>query len=182
MKNLSPEVKQQIREWVETIVIAAALAFFVRTFIVAAFKIPTGSMKPTLMEGDKIFVNKFIYRFSAPKRGDIIVFKYPEDPKKDYVKRLIAFGGEMVEIKDGEILIDEKEVLIPSIKDVYYYNRDPYGKEGEKLKVPANSFYALGDNSSNSRDSREWGFVPKKNLVGKAFVIWWPVTRARLLR
>ena len=175
--TMSDAVKREIKEWIQTLVVALALALVVRTFIVAAFKIPTGSMRPTLMEGDKIFVNKFIYRFHEPARGDVIVFKYPENPKKDYVKRLIGFGGEELEIKDGKVWVDGQPLDRLPFTKVYYYNRGPYGGEGQKVKVPPNSLFALGDNSANSRDSREWGFVPRKNLVGKAFVIWWPPTR-----
>jgi len=180
--KINANVKKEIWEWIETIALALALAFLVRTFIVAAFKIPTGSMRPTLLEGDKIFVNKFIYRFTLPHRGDVIVFKYPLEPKKDFVKRLIGFSDESVEIKDGKILINGKEVDEQKILSRRYYNRGPYGEEGQKVKIPPNSFYALGDNSANSRDSREWGFVPKKNLVGKAFVIWWPPKRIGLIK
>ena len=179
---MSPQTKQIIREWVETIVIALALAMIVRTFVVAAFKIPTGSMKPTLLEGDKIFVNKFIYRFKPVERGDVIVFKYPEDPKKDYVKRLVGLSGETIEIKEGRIYIDDKEIDTPSIKNVYYRNSGDYGEKDIKTKVPQDCFFVLGDNSANSRDSRYWGFVPKKYLVGKAFVIWWPPNRIRLIK
>lgn len=179
---MSPQTKRIIREWVETIVIALALAMVVRTFVVAAFKIPTGSMKPTLLEGDKIFVNKFIYRFNPPQRGDVFVFKYPEDPKKDYVKRLVGLGAETIEIREGRIFIDDKEIDTPSIKNIYYRNSGEYGEKGIKVKIPEDCFFALGDNSANSRDSRYWGFVPKKYLVGKAFVIWWPPNRIRLIK
>jgi len=173
--------KSAIREWIETLVIAFILAMLVRAFIMAAFKIPTGSMIPTLLVGDKIFVNKFIYRFHEPKRGDIIVFKSPEDPKKDFVKRLVALGGETVEIRNGKIYINSKQITDPRILKIYYVNRSPYGEEGKTTKVPRDGYFALGDNSTNSRDSREWGFVPKKNLVGKAFLIWWPLNRIRIL-
>ncbi len=172
------------RENVEVVVTAVILALIIRTFVVQAFKIPTGSMRPTLIEGDRILVNKFIYRFKAPKRGDIIVFKYPEDTKKDFIKRLIALGGETVRIIDGNIWVDG--VLIDSHKKIYqtyYYNKPdtPYGEEDITIKVPDDSFYVLGDNSASSRDSRYWGFVPKKYLVGKAFLLYWPLTRIRVL-
>ena len=179
---MNPHVKQMIREWVETIVIALVLAMIVRTFVVAAFKIPTGSMKPTLLEGDKIFVSKFIYKFKAPERGDVVVFKYPEDPKKDYVKRLIAFGGETVEIKEGHVYVDGEKITMPHVEQIYYRNSGTYGAKEAKIKVPEDSYYVLGDNSANSRDSRYWGFVPKKYMVGKAFLIWWPLNRIRLIR
>ena len=153
---MNPHTKQMIREWVETIVIALALAMIVRTFVVAAFKIPTGSMKPTLLEGDKIFVSKVIYKFNAPQRGDVVVFKYPEDPRKDYVKRLIALGGETLEIKDGRVYVEGKQVTVPSIEQIYYRNAGTYGAKEAKIKIPEDSYFVLGDNSANSRDSRYW--------------------------
>ena len=173
------------RENVEVVITAAILALIIRGFVVQAFKIPTGSMRETLIEGDRILVNKFIYRFTDPKRGDIIVFKYPEDMKKDFIKRLIATGGETVMIKNGDIWVDGRLIENPeAIKQTYYYNKydTAYGKEGVVIEVPEDNYFVLGDNSASSRDSRYWGFVPKKNLVGKAFVIYWPLTRMRALK
>jgi signal peptidase I len=188
-------VKSQAREWIESILIAVILALFIREFIVQAFKIPSGSMIPTFQIGDRIFVNKFIYgakipftniRLPAvrePERGDIIVFRSPETPKKDFVKRLIAVGGETVEIKDGYILVNGEPVSGPaSVRSVYYYNVEPYAKEGKAIKVPKDSYFALGDNSANSRDSRYWGFVPKDNMIGKAIFIYWPIPRMKVIK
>ena len=172
------------RENVEVVVTAVILALIIRTFVVQAFKIPTGSMRPTLIEGDRILVNKFIYRFTKPKRGDIIVFKYPEDKKKDFIKRLIALEGETVSIDDGDIWVDGILVENPQkIKQIYYYNKPdaPFGADQSNVNVPESSYFVLGDNSASSRDSRYWGFVPKEYLVGKAFIIYWPLNRLRLL-
>lgn len=188
-------VKSQLREWAESIVIAVLLALLIRAFVVQAFKIPSGSMIPTFEVGDRIFVNKFVYgaripftnirlpALAQPKRGDIIVFVSPETPKKDFVKRLIAVGGERVEIRYGGIYIDGKPAEDEaSINSVTYYNRGDYGKEGEPAEVPNDSYYVLGDNSASSRDSRYWGFVPKKNVIGKAILIYWPLNRIRILK
>jgi len=181
--NIDDRTKNNIREWVESIVIALVLALFVRAFIVQAFKIPSGSMRPTLIERDRILVNKFIYRFKEPQRGDIIVFRYPEDRKKDFVKRLVALPGETISIKDGNIYIDDKIVEGPHIiREIYYYNRGDYGQEGKAVKVPEGFFYGLGDNSASSRDSRYWGFIPKRDMLGRAFVIYWPPNRIRILK
>ena len=185
-----------MREWIESIVIALAIAIFIQTFIVQAFKIPSGSMIPTFQIGDRIFVNKFLYSarvpfvnwrlpildIKEPKRGDIIVFASPEDPKKDFVKRLIAFGGEKVEIRDGKVLVNGHALEEESFRGVYYYNAGDYGAQNKVIMVPADSYFALGDNSANSRDSRYWGFVPRKNLVGRAMVIYWPLNRINNLR
>lgn len=192
---MNQKLRSEIREWTESIIIALILALLIRTFVVQAFKIPSGSMIPTFEIGDRIFVNKFIYgaripftdiRLPAlrqPVRGDIIVFVSPEAPKKDFVKRLIATGGETVEIKDGSILINGKEIDAPaSIKSFHYYNRGDFGREGAAIKVPEDCYFALGDNSANSRDSRYWGFVPKKNLIGKAILLYWPIPRVRMIR
>ena len=189
------KLKSQAREWVESIAIAVILALLIRAFIVQAFKIPSGSMIPTFSIGDRIFVNKFIYgakvpftnfRLPAvrePKRGDIIVFISPEDPKKDFVKRLIAIGGQTIEIRDGKIYIDGKYADEPSsIRGVYYYNSGDYGKEGQVITVPKDSYYALGDNSASSRDSRYWAFVPKNNLLGKVICIYWPLYRMKVIK
>ena len=168
------------KEWGEPFLIAAVIAIVVRTYVVGPYKIPTGSMRTTLIEKDRIFVDKITYRFRPPKRGEIIVFKYPFDPKKDFVKRLIAFPGEEVEIRDGTVWINGKRLDgPPQIVSHYYYNRSEwaYGKEGQKIKVPPGAFFVLGDNSAQSSDSRNWGFVPEKYLIGRAFLIWWPLER-----
>ncbi|MBI4353467.1 MAG: signal peptidase I [Candidatus Omnitrophica bacterium] len=171
-------LKTEAKEWGQSLVIALILTLVIRTYVIQAFKIPSGSMRPTLMEGDKLFVNKFIYRFQPPKRGDIIVFKYPVDRKKDFIKRLTAFEGETVEIRDGKIYVDGSVLDDPeTFGRFYYYNHEPYGGPDEKIAVPKGSYYVLGDNSANSTDSRFWGFIPKKYLLGKAIFRWWPPRR-----
>jgi signal peptidase I len=172
------DLKREIKEWAQSIAIALVLTLIIRTYVVQAFKIPSGSMRPTLVEGDKLFVNKYLYRFEHPQRGDIVVFKYPQDPKKDFIKRLVAFEGETVEIRDGKIRIDGKVLDDPkTFGKFYYYNHDPFGGPNEKITVPPRSYYVLGDNSANSTDSRFWGFVPFKNMIGKAMFRWWPIPR-----
>lgn len=180
-------------EWVKPILIAAVLALFIRTFIIQPFKIPSSSMFPTLKPGDRIFVSKFIYgakipftdlrlpKVRDPHTGDIVVFLSPVEKKKFLVKRFIASGGDTVEIKDKDIYINGKIVDINPIDRIEYFNRGQYGAEGETISVPEGEFFVLGDNSANSLDSRYWGFAPVKNLVGKAFVIHWPIKRIRLL-
>ena len=188
-------IKRWIKEWGEPIVIAVILALFIRAFFIQAFKIPSGSMKPTLKEGDKIMVNKLLfgpkipftdYRLPGmrePARGDIIVFVYPEDPKKDYIKRLIAVGGETVEVSDGNILINGEPIENPpTMMKIHYYNRGRYGQGGRPVEVPEDSYYVLGDNSDSSKDSRYWGFVPEDNIIGRAMFIWWPPWRIQILK
>jgi len=190
----SSKKKSAIREWIEALAVAAFLAFCViRPFVVQAFKIPTGSMRPTLLEGDLILVNKFIYgakvpftkyrlpKLREPKRGDVIVFIYPEDKKKDFIKRLVGLPKDIIEIKSGTIYVNDEPLLDPVFRR-YYYNRGDLAKEGEKIVVPENSFFVLGDNSGSSKDSRYWGFVPGDNILGKAIVIYWPPQRIRAIK
>jgi signal peptidase I len=305
------KVEYWFKEWIEPIVIAFILAFFIRAFFVQAFKIPTGSMRMTLLEGDRILVNKLIYRFREPKRGDVIVFKYPgvsyfriqefdslphladlynaiaedsgvekireddyspqiminklntvfnstipfelfrdeislgertkemqktvkkleerygdafedfseetlakmntdslgkhlkritleklygglcptseykTDRKRDFIKRLIATEGETVEINNHDIYIDGTVVTDhQKIRENHYYNVQDweYGYPGMKITVPDNSFFVLGDNSRSSSDSRNWGFVSEDDLIGKAFFIYWPPKRWKLIK
>lgn len=178
-------VRDKWENWIKPLLVAAVLAIFIRTFVVGPYKIPTGSMRPVLMEGDRIFVEKITYRFGEPERGDVVVFKYPLDRKKDFVKRLVAFGGETVEIKKGQIFINGARLETPRVfLERFYYNRSDwaYGKEDQKIEVPPGHLFVLGDNSAASSDSRNWGFVPRKDVVGQAVLIWWPFNRFRLLK
>lgn len=183
-----------VREWTESIFIAFILAMFIRTFFIQAFKIPSGSMRPTLIERDRLMVNKLRYGprvpfteskrlpgFSQPRRGDVIVFVYPVDSKRDFIKRLIAFGNEKVEIKEGDIYIDSRLIEDPGIKNIYYYYGVNYGKEDASFTVPEGHVFVLGDNSASSSDGRVWGFVPNENIIGRAELIYWPINRMRFI-
>ncbi|MBI1976274.1 MAG: signal peptidase I [Candidatus Omnitrophica bacterium] len=179
-----PQKKQSLLwEYAESFIIAIALALVVRTFIIQPFKIPSGSMRPTLMEGDRILVNKYVYRFQGPTPGDIIVFKSPETPKKDFIKRLVGVGGDSIEIREGKIFANHRMLSEPPVfRENFYYNRGEYGAEGASTAVPDGHYFVLGDNSGSSHDSRFWGFVPKENLIGRAFFIFWPPHRMRVLK
>jgi signal peptidase I len=174
--------KSAFQENLESILWAAALALVIRTFIIAPFKIPSGSMRQTLIEGDRILVNKFLYRFKEPARGDIIVFRFPENPKRPFIKRLIGLGGDTIEIKEGRLVINGQPDPAVGPSTTYYYNQGQFGQEGLPTRVPENMYFVLGDNSASSHDSRFWGFVPKRFLIGQAICIFWPPTRLRALR
>lgn len=187
--------KYWLEEWIKPVLYALIIAFFIRSFVAQPFKIPTSSMVPTFKPGDRIFVNKFIYgtkipftdinvmKLKEPERGDIIVFTSPVEPKKYLVKRLIGKPGDTVEIKDQHIRINGKPVEEPLVlKRNLYYNRGEYGKAAHPITVPEGFYYALGDNSLNSVDSRYWGFVPAKNIAGKVFLIHWPLKRIRIIK
>ncbi len=176
---LSAKQKANMREQAESLLTAFILALMILTFVARAFKIPSGSMIPTLKVGDKIFVNRFIYNFRGPQRGDVIVFIYPggENHRKDYIKRVIGLPGDIVEIRDPDIYINGELLREPRIvRETGYQSKNtPYG-QGE-IKVPDDALYVLGDNSRSSRDSRTWGFVPLSHIKGKAFLIYWPPSR-----
>ena len=174
--------KSAFRENLESILWAAALALAIRTFIVAPFKIPSGSMRPTLMEGDRILVSKFLYHVREPRRGDIIVFRFPENPRRPFIKRLIGVGGDRVEIRDGHVMVNDHPQSPSMRRETYYYNQGPFGQEHAVTQVPEDAYFVLGDNSASSHDSRFWGFVPKRLLIGKALCIFWPPHRIRILR
>ena len=182
--------KSSLRENTEAIIIAIIIAMFIRTFIVQAFKIPSGSMLETLQIGDQILVNKFIYgvkipftggkvliRVKDPKKGDIVVFKYPEDPSKDFIKRVIATGGDTLEIINKKLYVNDK-LIKPQKYAVYIdskiYSRAISSRDNlRKIKVPENKLFVMGDNRDNSHDSRFWGFVDLKAVRGEAFIIYW---------
>jgi signal peptidase I len=194
-QTVGPKQKSALQDWIESIIIAAALAIFVRTFFFQIYKIPTTSMVPVLMPDDKIFVSKMVYGskvpftdlrlpgFRKPRRGEVVVFVPPQEKsnpfwkRKVYIKRLIALGGERVLIKDGNIYINGKIIADPFIARVYYYNSGDYGKKDKEIIVPPDKYFFLGDNSISSLDSRFWGFADGKDIVGKAIFIWWPPKR-----
>ena len=195
MKTQSPvggqiitATRSRLRENVEAILVAVVIALFIRTFMVQAFKIPSGSMKPTLQIGDHILVNKFVYGVKIPylntillpirdpERGDIVVFKYPLDPKKDFIKRVIGVPGDTVEIRDKAVFVN-RERLKPD-KGVYVDPHTAFGPNRVRdnlgpITVPAGALFVMGDNRDESYDSRFWGFVPQRDVSGKAFIIYW---------
>ncbi|MEK7375066.1 MAG: signal peptidase I [Thermodesulfobacteriota bacterium] len=180
--------KSKFREYVEAIILAIVIALFIRTFVIQAYKIPSGSMKPTLLIGDHILVSKFNYGIKlpflrttlipvgAPQRGDIVVFIYPEDRSKDFIKRLIGVPGDTIEIRNKKIFInglpysDKHGVYVDNfIIPGAVQPRDNFGP----VTVPEGSLFVMGDNRDESYDSRFWGFVSKKDVLGKALIIYW---------
>lgn len=180
--------KHIVREYAESIIIAVILALIIRTFVVQAFKIPSGSMEDTLAIGDHILVNKFIYgtkipfmdkrilTIRDPKRGDVIVFEYPEDPSKDFIKRVIGTPGDEVEVRDKKVYVNGKMYENPhevhKEKDLIPREQNPRDNFGP-IKVPENSYFVMGDNRDRSYDSRFWGFVKNPKIKGLAFIKYW---------
>ncbi len=195
------------REWLESLLMIAALAIVIRSFIIAPFKIPSSSMIPTLEIGDYLFVLRYPYGFRIPmtdiqlmsrpaSRGDVVVFVYPDDKSKDYIKRIIGLPGDRIVYKDNRLSVNGVEMpLKQEGKRGYFmadgtldvsmqFEEDLNGVKHKVLRkkysirdgvwvVPEGHYFVLGDNRNNSRDSRFWGFVPQSYLIGRAAVVWW---------
>jgi len=189
--------KSTIREYFESIVIAVILALFVRTWVVQAFKIPTGSMENNLLIGDHLLVNKFVFAPTASsldrtllpvrdiRRGDIIVFKYPDQPERDFIKRVIGLPGDTIELRAKKVYINGQPLDEP-----YVHFLTPAGEGGEVTAaemreqfapqtVPPDQYFMMGDNRDNSQDSRYWGFLPGSYVKGKALMIYWSYDAGR---
>ncbi|HIP39633.1 MAG TPA: signal peptidase I [Desulfocapsa sulfexigens] len=180
--------KSVVREYVEAIIIAVILALFIRSFIVQAFKIPSGSMLPTLQIGDHLLVNKFIYGvklpvtgtvvvpWKSPKRDDIVVFKFPKDRSVDYIKRVVGVAGDTIEVKNKQLYINGEANNNPHAHfteaGIMKASAGPRDNMGP-VKVPEGSIFVMGDNRDNSYDSRFWGFVDLQDVRGKAFILYW---------
>ena len=186
--NQKENRKSVFREYTEAIIIAVILALFIRTFVIQAFKIPSGSMLPTLQIGDHLLVNKFIYGIRVPftgkvlvpiknpEHGDVVVFRFPEDRSVDYIKRVIGVPGDRIEIKNKKLIVNGKRVddphahftsavMLPS-------SQNPKENFGP-IEVPEGKFFVMGDNRDNSYDSRFWGYVDNTDVLGKALIIYW---------
>jgi len=190
---MKKQKKSSLRETIEAIVVAFAIALVIRTFVIQAFKIPSGSMIPTLQIGDHLLVNKFLlgtpvdvpftnihlFRMPGlrkPQRGDIIVFKYPEDPTRDFIKRVIGIEGDVIESKDKTLSVNGRKLVESytqhvdsSVKPGGLDRRDNFGP----VTVPKDSVFVMGDNRDQSYDSRFWGFVDLPRIKGKAIIIYW---------
>ena len=220
MAEQKKRTKNIFREYLEAIVVAFIAAMFLKVFVVASYAIPTGSMKDTLLIGDALLANQFIYgvrtpsripiinakiphvklpALTQPKRGDIIIFKYPKDDKFNYVKRCVALSGQTVELRNGDVYVDGKpegkkifvkreydpsegfycnyyQITLANGKQYvirqlegHFFGHDNFGP----IRVPDDQYFMMGDNRDNSEDSRAWGCVPKDNIVGKPLIIYW---------
>ena len=166
----------EIKDWVISIVVAVALAMFIRTFIVELYVVDGPSMRPTLESEERLVVNKFIYRFRPPEKGEVLVFQYPRDPSRDFIKRVIAAPGDTIEIREGRVLVNDQLLT----ED---YILEKTRSEYPKSTVPEGRIFVMGDNRNNSEDSRfaDVGFVPYDLIKGKAMLVFWPVSQYKTL-
>lgn len=167
---------EEIKDWIVSLLIAVVLAFFIRYFIVELYMVEGPSMRPTLVNSERLVVNKFIYRFKSPEKGDVLVFRYPSDPSRDFIKRVIAVGGDTIEIKDGRVFVNGQLQNEPYILEK---TRGSY----PLAKVPEGRIFVMGDNRNNSEDSRfrDVGFVPLELVKGKAVMVFWPLDHIKSL-
>ncbi|RMH68619.1 MAG: signal peptidase I [Gemmatimonadetes bacterium] len=190
--------KSKTRELVESLIIAVILALLIRAFIIQAFRIPSGSMEQTLLIGDFLLVNKFIYgtkvpfsedrifQFKAPERGDIIVFKAPDDPKKDFIKRIVGVAGDTLQLRNKILYVNgekQDEPFVQHIDPVVYTPPDPRSVRDNfgPVVVPEGKLFMMGDNRDNSHDSRFWGFLDENEVKGKALVIYFSLNNEKCL-
>lgn len=181
---MNPRWHKVVRDYAEALIIALILAFFIRSFVVQAFKIPSGSMLETLQIGDQLLVNKFLYGVklpftditlipvSDPEHGDIIVFRYPRDESKDYIKRVIGLPGDTLEMRDNVMFRNGERLDEPYLAGLPPKNFPPTHNFGP-ITLPEGKYFCMGDNRENSSDSRYWGFVDRSQIVGKAWRIYW---------
>ena len=165
-----------MREWITSIVGAIVLALLIRTFIVELYIVDGPSMRPTLLHEERLVVNKFIYRIRDPQKGEILIFRYPGDTSRDFIKRVIATGGDTIEIKEGRVYVNDQ---LLNEDDILEKTRTDYAK----ATVPDGTVFVMGDNRNNSEDSRfpDVGFVPLDLIKGKAILVFWPVEEFKSL-
>jgi signal peptidase I len=171
-------VGKELFQWVLVIIGAVILAFLIDTFVIVNAQIPSGSMENTIMTGDRVFGNRLAYKFSDPKRFDIIIFKYPDDESQLFIKRIIGLPGETVEIHDGNIYINGSDTPLEDV-DI----KEPMEGSFGPYTVPEGCYFVMGDNRNNSRDSRYWEntFVSEDEILGKAVLRYWPLNEIKLL-
>lgn len=174
---ISATLRSEILEYVQAFAIAIVLAAFIITFIAQSFVVEGSSMEPSLHNRERLLVNKLVYRFKEPQRGDVVVFRYPANPKRKFIKRIIGVPGDVVEVRDGHVILNGQVLEEDYTMDL------TFGTFGPEV-VPPGHYFVLGDNRNNSDDSRfpDVGFVPRANIVGKAFVTWWPPGEIGLVR
>lgn len=181
--NLLRKLYAFLIDTVQTLLLVFAVFLVIYVFLFRPFRVSGNSMDPTFFDKQYILTNIITLRFSPPQQGDVIVFKAPNDPEKDYIKRVIGTPGDRILLKDGDIyanekILDQNKYLKPSIKT--------YGgsflRENEPVTIPTDSYFVMGDNRAGSSDSREWGFVPLKSIIGESFFVYWPLNTMQFIK
>jgi signal peptidase I len=168
----TPRILSELKSWFRDILFAFATAIFIVIFVIQPVKVEGTSMLPRLVDQERIFVNRFIYRFTDIHRGDIVVFWYPRDQNKSFIKRVLAIPGDEVEIRNGAVFVNGEKVDEPYLKPEFR-DHESY----RRLIIPEGQYFVLGDHRNSSNDSRNWGCVPRELIYGKAVFRYWPVSR-----
>ena len=179
MNSVSEEKKsvgEEVKDWAVSILAAVVIAMIIRIFIVELYVVDGPSMRPTLQHDEKLVVNKFIYYVRNPEKGEVVIFRYPRDPSRDFIKRVIATAGDTIEIKDGRVYVNDQLLIEDYISEKTY-------SEYPKVTIPDGTIFVMGDNRNNSEDSRfsDVGFVPLDLVKGKAMFIVWPIDEMKTL-
>jgi signal peptidase I len=185
-----PRWKNELREWAKSLFYGIIFVYFFTTFGFKAYKVEGSSMQPLLQDGERIFVNRYIYLADElpllklrlpftrlPERGDVVVFWFPKDPSKYFIKRVIGIPGDVVSVRNGTIYVNGRKVNVSPIASRYLDH-----KTRPQVSVPQGYYYCVGDHHARSYDSRDWGFVPRKYIIGKAVFRYWPLTKIGLIR
>lgn len=163
------KTRSGVLRWLRDVLVSTAVSVFIIVFVYQPVKVEGTSMMPGLDDQERIFINKFIYRWEPIERGDVVVFRYPQDPSKSYIKRVIAMAGDKVRIKDGQVYVNGRELYEPYVRPSYRDDRSY-----PESTVPADSFFVLGDHRNMSQDSRDFGPIPHDAVYGKAVFVYWP--------
>ena len=185
---------KRVLEYVAVVVVAVLVALAVQAWVVKPYRIPSGSMLDTLRPGDRVLVNRVVYHLREPQRGDVIVFRYPQDPDVVFIKRVVGVPGDLLEARDGRLYVNGRKAaepyvhrtggrLDPTVAQAAIAGstmHDPWSL-AEPYRVPASTYFVMGDNRTDSDDSRDWGTVPRAAIVGEGLATYWPVSRLRAL-
>lgn len=165
----------------QTLVLAAAIFVISYLFLFQPHQVIGNSMDPNFEDQEYLLTDKISYRFHNPHRGDVIVFRSPPNPERDYIKRVIGLPGEKFKIQNGRVFINDSLLEEDYLSAGSFITPGPFLKDGQEIKIREDSYITLGDNRSHSSDSREWGFVPRQNIVGKAFLRYWPIEKIDII-
>src|SRR3989344_9057277 len=181
MRNILKPLFVFLADIVETIIISVAIFFIVYIFLIQPHRVQGDSMLPNFINGELILTDKISYRFKEPKRAEVIVFRAPTDPNRDFIKRIIGLPGETLMVEKGKVYINGEELKQSFLPNEVYTNPGRFLPEGKEVKLDAGQYVAMGDNRNHSSDSREWGTITKSDIIGRAWLIYWPLERFSLI-
>lgn len=181
MKKVIKQIGAFFLDIIETVVLALAIFVIIYLFLLQPHQVRGNSMYPNFHNNEYLLTNKLSYRLGKPERGDVIVFKAPKNQEYDYIKRVAGLPGEKIEIKNGKVYINDKVLEESFLPEDYRTSGGSFWREGQEASVPEGEYFVLGDNRSHSSDSREWGVVPLENIIGKAWLRYWPLNKLGLV-